>query len=101
MTTQKVAEAYNADANHYPDTTAELKTGSTSAVALPSAISLLDLNNSSLNSANGLTTIWYQYTGTAGAATGGRARYWDFAAKQFDDLYTGGATENSVFHELN
>ena len=100
--TQKISEAYNSDKLSYPDTKNELLGGS-SATPLPTGILLLDGNTETLSSTNGLKTVWYQYDGPAGSATGGRIRYWDFNADKLADevLYVGDATLNSTFTDLN
>lgn len=89
---QSVAEAMNADIGYYPRLTSDF-TGAyasstvTRTAPLPAGISMFYTGGTGVNATpsgtNGLTTVWYEYCGAvaapaAGAATGGRIRYWDF-----------------------
>lgn len=105
-TVQRYAEAFNADQGRYPDSLSDfaLRTGSS---VLPSYINIIGTNGGitlNLNATTGEENIWYQYTGTSGAATGGRISYWDFKNQKISDtvLYVGtGSAASDEFHDVN
>lgn len=100
MTTQSYAEVYFVDNNRYPDKKVDFDADGTPSLDMSSDISLLNSSTTTLNKSNGLTTIWYQYTGDVNAATGGRIMYWDFTNSKISVYYLGDATASSTFTDL-
>lgn len=99
-TVKRLLDAYNNAKGQYPDTVSSLTLGGT--LVLPRGIKLLDTTTDKLSEANGLTTVWYQYTGVAGSATGGRIQYWDYNTNKISKiiLYLGDAKFNSTFSNI-
>jgi Tfp pilus assembly protein PilE len=90
---QSYAETFNADNGRYPDSMKDLNDGTASS-RLPSGITIVNTDSVLENSKE---NIRYQYTGSLGAATGGRITYWDFDEKMADDvIYVGDANTDSA-----
>jgi prepilin-type N-terminal cleavage/methylation domain-containing protein len=87
--TQKVAEAYNADNNGYPATSALLTSYSGSA-KLPTGITL---QATAPTSANGTTTLLYVPNT---ASTGGCIGYWNFSTSAVVPVYVGSAASLTI-----
>ena len=97
---QKVAEAYNADNSVYPGTIANF--AAASSVKLPTGVSVVSAAATpfGLTSANGSTSVSYQYKGaSATTATGGRVQYWDFSTGTVSTsvIYVGDAASGDTF----
>lgn len=98
---QSVAEAMNADIGYYPRLTTDF-TGAYSGSSvsrttqLPAGITIFATGGTAISATNGESSISYEYCGAtatpaAGAALGGRIRYWDFSTNAFSTtiIYVG------------
>jgi prepilin-type N-terminal cleavage/methylation domain-containing protein len=106
---KKVAEAFNAEAGRYPQTTTDLVNGfgSSPATKLPAGITVVTgtsgANGSTFDSydfttaANGTTTVSYSCYLTCVNSTGGRLRYWDYTTGTHSTnvIYLGAAGPNN------
>jgi len=100
LSTQTYSKVFNTDNVRYPDKMVDFNAESTPSADMSPEISLLNHGTTVLNESNGRNTIWYQYTGDVGAATGGRIMYWDYLNDEMAVYYLGDATASSTFTDL-